>query len=131
MIFCGSLPLLPAASSPFVSALCPPHRPRQTPTRTDVDSCFQAPPRGRLITSVSFAPLSSAPGHPHLLEVVRDAGWLTDGAPSCWENQREPAWLPALLRRPQLPAFPVEKRKETAGLPARVSSTRRAPIVQI
>lgn len=81
MIFCGSLPLLTAASSPRGPVLpAPPRRPGQTPARTDVDSCFQARP---LITSGSFSPLSSAPGHPHLLEVLRDAGWLTDGAPSC------------------------------------------------
>lgn len=117
MIVGGCLPLLPAASSPFVSELCPPSA---GPSR---------PPPGLMWTAVSrphgladhfwfSCTLSSAPGHPHLLEVLRDAGRLTEGAPSCWEESATPAF-PPLCCTGLLPSFPVEKREtETAGLPA-------------
>lgn len=107
MICGGSLPRLPAASSPFVCALCPLRRPQQTPAWTDVDSCFQAPPAHHFWF---LCTLSSAPGHPHLLEVLRAAAQLL-------EESARPG-LSLLLQRPAT-RFPSGKREaETAGLPA-------------
>lgn len=79
---------LPAASSPFVSALCPPPRPQWTPARTDVDSCSQPP--------------SSAPGHPtYWKHAGRQAGGLSEGDPArpAFPAAAE-AWPPRALHLP-------------------------------
>lgn len=102
-----------------------------TPTRTDVDSCFQALPVNHFWF---FCTLElCAPGHPHLLEVLRDAGWFTAGAPSCWEGGSSERWPLYLFCFWGLAAWlPGGKRKQKlCWPPCSFSSTKRALTVQI
>lgn len=115
IIVCGSLPQLPAASFSLclhsVLCSCPP----PTPTRTDVDSCLQGLPVNHFCC---FCTLQlCALGHPHLLEVLRDAGWLAIGAPRCLEVAVA-TWRPSLLCFRGLGAWlPRRKRRREAVAP--------------
>ncbi|KAK2088125.1 hypothetical protein P7K49_034032, partial [Saguinus oedipus] len=104
----------PSSLFPFVSELCPSTGPQQTPTRPDVDSCFQALPVNRFWVCILEL---CAPGHPHLLEVLREAALFTDTAPSCLRIRGGSGLSTSSACRGLEACFPGGKRK-TETLPA-------------